>query len=356
MRKVKNKEIYKIKLILTNNCILRCRYCFIKKDKKTMDYFTAKKAIKFLISSRGKEKMLLIYGGEPLLYFNLLQKIILFARKEAQKNKKNLIISLATNGILLTKEYLEFFRKEQVKLALSLDGDKSTHDAYRKFRNGKGSFQKVFEKLSLVFKNLEKRNICNLFGVHPAYVNKMYENFLYLNSLGFENINIEPIRIYGWSEEKKRIFFQNLLKILNYISKKIEKDENIYLNSINRAIKSIEDLNYFKKKLCPFYYSLEIFPDGTMSFSPFAKNKNGIGNINNKIAERYKNCKFDLDDERCKYCWHEYLRVNKLSEDNFVMKIRDAYSLEIAKRFLKLKESNQKFRKYVMEAKLKIFE
>ena len=77
-----------------------------------MDILVAKAAVGSLLKSPGLSKEILIYGGEPLLEFALVKKISLFAKKEAQKNKKELVVSVATNGLLLDSEKLLFFQKK----------------------------------------------------------------------------------------------------------------------------------------------------------------------------------------------------------------------------------------------------
>jgi len=94
-----SKEIYALRLSITTGCILGCKYCFVKKTNQMMDFLTAQKAIDLLLISPGKKKLLLIYGGEPLLHPSL-KKIILLALDKAKNLKKELDISLATNCLL----------------------------------------------------------------------------------------------------------------------------------------------------------------------------------------------------------------------------------------------------------------
>ena len=116
-----NKEIYLLRLAVVTKCNQRCKYCFIKKTNKTITYSNAQKAINLLLNSKGRDKILIIYGGEPSLCFSLLKRIIIFAQKKAASLNKYLIISIGTNGTLLDPSQLIFFKQTDVKLAISLD-------------------------------------------------------------------------------------------------------------------------------------------------------------------------------------------------------------------------------------------
>ena len=151
-----NKQIYLLRLAITTECILRCRYCFVRKSNKVISYPRAIKALNLFLESPGNKKILIIYGGEPLLYFNLLKKIIIFAQRRAEALKKFLIVSLGTNGILLNQNQLNFFKETNTKLAISIDGQKKFHDKFRVFKNQMGSFDDIFNKIPLILKNVKK--------------------------------------------------------------------------------------------------------------------------------------------------------------------------------------------------------
>lgn len=193
-------------MAVTTACILRCKYCFVRKTNKVISYPIAIKAINLLLESRGREKLLMIYGGEPLLYFNLLKRIINFAQKKAKLLKKSLIISVGTNCILLDQEKLDFFKKTNTKLAISLDGQRKFHNKARVFNNQIGSFDHIFNKLPLIFKNIRKENLCVLFGVIPSSAYAMYDNLIYLNKLGLKMLisnQLNPPDLNGNYHTKK---------------------------------------------------------------------------------------------------------------------------------------------------------
>lgn len=360
-----NKEIYLLRLAITTCCILRCRYCFVYKNNRVMPYAIAVKAINLFLDSPGKEKILIIYGGEPLLHFDLLKKIINLAQKKAKILGKFLIISVGTNGILLDKGKLDFFRRTNTKLAISLDGQKEFHNKGRVFKNKKGSFDSIFKKIPLVTENIKKENLCVLFGVLPSSAYKMYDNLIYLTNLGFNSINIEPIQssLFKWSAKQKNSFENGLRKFIGYIYKNIKQGNFLFLNTINRELKNhrISDRH---KSICPFYQNLEVYPDGETAFSPFlinSENKNQyiIGDIKDGLRKKYIYCNFNPNNENCKNCWQDYYLGGDnrdYGDSNEVLKLRDIYSIYLAKKILTLSKQQLIFKRYIQKAKKRIFE
>ena len=110
-----NKEIRRFKVAINTACPLRCEYCFIDKDSGEViswDHVTG--LVRFLLSSPGKVKKLLLYGGEPFLNFELVREISLYARAEALKAGKDLDLSICTSAALpLKREWLQFLSDQK---------------------------------------------------------------------------------------------------------------------------------------------------------------------------------------------------------------------------------------------------
>lgn len=142
-----------MELILTDQCNLRCSYCFEKdKNPHEMSDETALAAVDFLMEESGPTKNLtiLFFGGEPLLRFDLMQKVHAYATAEAAQRGKTIHWDMTTNGTLMTEEKARWLAKSKVKYLLSLDGAQEDHDRYRKFANGRGSFDVIAKKLPIM--------------------------------------------------------------------------------------------------------------------------------------------------------------------------------------------------------------
>jgi len=351
-----NKEIYLLRLAVTTNCNLRCKYCFVRKTNEEMSFLTAKNAIKIFLKSPGRRKLLIIYGGEPLLNFNLLEKVVLYAEMLITDLNKELVVSLGTNGLLLNKDYLIFFKEHNIKLAISMDGNSKAHNNHRVYKNGKGSFEKISSKFCLINKYISSDNLCALFAVHPKNACNMFSNFILLNRFGFKSINIEPIQNLSWMPKEVAIFSENMNRIGAYIVKNIERNNFIFLNSTNREL---NDYTISMPRQCPLYQRLEIYPSGDMAFSPFLINslhkyKYLVGNINKGFNKKYIRCKFNLD--RCSECGKDYFGNELLISNCDAIDIRNNLSVKLAKIISELSRNDKVFAKYIIEAKKRIFE
>ena len=360
-----NKEIYALRFALTTKCNLNCTYCFVKKDKKVFCLKEAKKILNIFLNSPGKTKLLMIYGGEPLLFFSLLKEIIIFSRQEARRNKKNLIISIGTNGLLLNEEILDFFERKNIKLSVTLDGRKSFNDKARLSVSKKSSFNGVIKKIPLLLKNTKKQNRCILFGILPSSVSNLFENFLFILSLGFDSVNIEAIQspIFKWNDKQKKCFSVEMKKVVVYIYGNIKRGNFIFLNSINRELWNEGISGSYKKAICPFYQNLEVYPDGEMTFSPFLMNSSDrkkyiIGTTDKGFLNKYEMCKYDHLSAVCKKCFGDYCNTNNqvkiLAGD--IVKIRNVYSIYMAMKIMEIAKKEEVFSEYIDEAKERIFE
>lgn len=349
-----NKEIYKLDLAITTSCNFRCRYCFVKKTDEVIDFKTAKVAINLLISSPGKKKMLIIYGGEPLLYTRLVKEIILFAEKTASSFNKNILISLGTNGVLANKEFSSFLHKHNVKFCFSMDGKKNVHDANRKFRNGRVSFKRLYQKIPLILNELKNENVCVLLGVHPYFASKLFESYRFIVEQGITSMNIEPIQSVSWPENKKRIFLINLIKISKFILDNLKQRKFFFINSVNKVL--VGD-NFGHQ--CPFYHNIEFYPSGDLTFSGFLMNSGCkerylIGDIKSGFFGKYSSCEFKLDSIGCRNCKSNYFKVNDPNSDMY--ELRNLISLRLAKHIHDISKGNPLYRDYIREAKKRIFE
>ena len=86
------QKLSKITLQVTQGCNLRCKYCIYSENinrhqrshsNKRMSWETAKKALDFLLehSVDSKEINIGFYGGEPLLEFSLIKRIVAYVKE-----------------------------------------------------------------------------------------------------------------------------------------------------------------------------------------------------------------------------------------------------------------------------------
>ena len=146
-------------LHVTNECNLRCDYCYITKTPDKMDVEQGKLSVDAVFRSaiaNGFQSVKLKFaGGESTMNFSLLLELYDYARSQAMEKGLGLGGVVLTNGVGITERMIDALQERKLKLSISLDGVGEYHDAQRKFINGKGSFD-------LVERSLDRLSACGL--------------------------------------------------------------------------------------------------------------------------------------------------------------------------------------------------
>lgn len=186
-------------LHIAHACNLSCRYCFAgegeyRGDRSLMSYETGKKALDFLVANSGSRKNLEVdfFGGEPLMNFEVVKKLVAYGRSLEAANDKHFRFTLTTNGVLLDDEIIEFANQEMDNIVLSIDGRKEVHDRMRPNKNGDGSYDLILDKFKKV---AASRNQTRYYvrGTFTHYNLDFVEDVLHLADEGFEQISVEPV-------------------------------------------------------------------------------------------------------------------------------------------------------------------
>lgn len=358
---IKNKEIFSLKLSVTDACNLKCKYCFVNKKTNSLDLRVALKAIDLFLFSRGSKKILIIYGGEPLLY-SFLKEVIIYAKRQAKKLKKKIVIAVPTNGTLLNKGILCFLKKNNVKLSISIDGGRKTHNRNKLFaHNKKGTYNVIVEKTPQAFKIIGWENVSALMTVEPKESNVLFRNFKSVIKLGFKNVHIDPVHGVKWNRQQEKHFLINFRKIIKLIIGEINKNNFIYLNPIFSPLNREIVKENIENEICPFYKDLEIYPQGEAAFSQFLLNLNDkelrekfiVGNIkDNLLLPRYQKCQPNIQSNDCKNCWSDYYggaKDPKHEGANLVAMLRKELG-EMAEFIRQKSPNNQTFKKYIQQS------
>ena len=187
-------------LHVAHDCNLACKYCFAGKGeydgpKGLMSLETGKRALDFLIEQSGTRRNLEVDffgGGEPLLNWEVCKELVKYGREQEKKYNKNFRFTLTTNGILINDDVIDFCNKEMGNVVLSLDGRKSTNDAMRVSRNGKGSYDLIVDKFK---KFADSRNQKDYYmrGTYTRNNLDFANDIIHMADLGFKELSIEPV-------------------------------------------------------------------------------------------------------------------------------------------------------------------
>ncbi|MEA1994447.1 MAG: radical SAM protein [Euryarchaeota archaeon] len=185
--KIRRSRKYSFMFVLTTRCNFNCIYCYEDKTPLDMTWRTAEKCIDFIedrVKETGQKNVNISpYGGEPLLKFDLIKRILNTLRERLPDTE--ITTSIITNGSLLTEERAEFLRGYNCKFVqITIDGPKRVHDKRRPYKNGSSSFEDVVRGLKVALDNIERVSL--RINVDKNNVKHVQDFLEYLNS---NNIN-----------------------------------------------------------------------------------------------------------------------------------------------------------------------
>ena len=144
-------------IIPTHACNLACKYCYQGHGDvlgNTMNEETVKRAVEFIKKGSMGRKSLGInfYGGEPLLFPDIIFKVLKEVKEYADENNIQFSTTFTSNGTLFTEEILEKLKDYTYEVQITLCGPKEIHDTIRVDKKGNGTYERLMDVISL-FKN-----------------------------------------------------------------------------------------------------------------------------------------------------------------------------------------------------------
>jgi len=193
-------------LYLTEDCNLRCTYCFVPKKPRSMTREVALQAVDFLlnqaISGTLRRVEITFFGGEPFLRADLMEEVIRHARRPGPRgHRASVTFAATTNGTLAGPRIEKLIREARMKLLISLDGDEAAN-AHRPFVNGRPS-------LELVSRNLPGLvaaaawSTCRM-TYHPESLN-LLANVRHALALGAPSVVLSPVVEADWTGCEQRL-------------------------------------------------------------------------------------------------------------------------------------------------------
>lgn len=318
--KNKNSDIKALCLHVAHTCNLNCSYCFAAQGKyqgerALMSFEVGKRALDFLIENSGNRKNLEVdfFGGEPLMNFDVVKRLVEYARSIEKKHNKNFRFTLTTNGVLIDDDVIDFCNREMNNVVLSLDGRKEVHDRLRKDYNGNGSYDLIVPKFQ---EFVEKRGDKSYY-IRGTYTHKNTDftnDIFHMADLGFKELSMEPVvcapgEEYALTEDDLPVLFEQY---------EILAKEMLKRDSENRGFTFYHYMIDLSNGPC-IYKRISGCGSGTeyLAVTPWGElfpchqfvgdEKYSMGNIydgvtNTKMRDRFKKCNVYSRPE-CADCW-----------------------------------------------------
>ncbi len=215
-----------ITFIVTEDCNLRCKYCYIthKASNKRMNYETAKTFIDYILSDRFKrdEAVILEFiGGEPFMEIQLIDEICDYFKLKALETDSdwywNYRISICTNGVNYSDAAIQQFIKKndgKLSLTITIDGTKEKHDLQRVFPDGEGSYDVISENMKLWIKQFPAATKVTFASDDLKYLK---DSILSLWENGITDISANVVFEDVWKEDDDVLFENQLKALADYI-------------------------------------------------------------------------------------------------------------------------------------------
>ena len=180
-------------------CNLRCKYCYYleknalyteQKNHVISDEMLDKFIREYIEAQTSPDVLFCWHGGETLMRpISFYLRAIELQRKYARGRRIDNTIQ--TNATMLTDEWCEFFRENNLLVGVSIDGPQEFHDEYRRTATGKPTFHKVMQGIRLLNKhNVEWNALAVVNDFNADYPLEFYNVF---KEIGCHYIQFTPI-------------------------------------------------------------------------------------------------------------------------------------------------------------------
>lgn len=300
---------------VTNNCNLKCKYCYDKSNEIENRFVNQIFAdnidniienISKIYINENASKKIIFHGGEPLLvnvktYEEFINKM--------NKKFKGVKYSIQTNGTLIDDEYAKLFKRYNIAVGISLDGCDQEQNSCRVYGDGRNSFNDVMKAIEILKKNDVKygiiitvtrkhinqaRRIYDFLAqnhisadIRPAFQTKNNDNSIIMNQEEYEKFFIELFDIW-YNDKEKRVSLRQITEVYQEFLKAIEEK--------------------YRTKLCcdskscfANFYSLDVNGNVYACNRTYNNEKLKFGNLNDNTFEEISNKAKELKRKRIEY-------------------------------------------------------
>lgn len=163
------------------SCNFSCTYCYHLKsfshvNYASLKYDALKSGVDLFIRNYNSvtSPVVRFIGGEPLIHFNLIERIAGYINKRASDfhfNGHYPKYILITNGSLINNKLSLFLKAYNFSVGISIDGSENINDKCRVLQNGSGTFKSIMKGINTLIKReipfsitltIGKHNICEI--------------------------------------------------------------------------------------------------------------------------------------------------------------------------------------------------
>lgn len=173
-------------------CNLRCDYCFYNGMEQRLDRLMSTDLLAQFLQQYfalfSGELSFVWHGGEPLLAGVAFYKEVLRLQRYFAKPEDVVENKIQTNATLIDDDWAEFFKQNEFRVGVSLDGCRASHNRHRKNAGKYGTFDAVIRGIETLRRH----------GITPGIIQTVTRS-------GIDNISedfrffISSLRVNGWA-------------------------------------------------------------------------------------------------------------------------------------------------------------
>lgn len=233
-----SRGVLTISLNVAQVCNLSCVYCYGVDGeygtKGKMKEDAAFRSVDFLIDQSRNERGVCIhfFGGEPLLNFPIMKKVVTYSLEQARVKNKKMVFSITTNGTKFSDEVNAFLNKHNFNVIVSFDGDEDMQNKNRPFKKGNGSYAVTKPKIEKFLKTRNGNASARATVTNHSYDLKELKNRL--KSMGFKQANATVATLSEFALENRNVNNLNEQQKINMLLESNEETESILKAIKNR--------------------------------------------------------------------------------------------------------------------------
>ncbi|MBU3091903.1 thioether cross-link-forming SCIFF peptide maturase [Clostridium sp. CM028] len=322
-------------LNVIHDCNLRCKYCFADEGeyhgaREVMSAEVGKKAIDFVLEKSGTRKNIEIdlFGGEPLMAFDMIKEVVEYAKVQEKKYKKSIRFTMTTNATLLNDEIMKYMDENMGNIVLSIDGRKSVNDKVRVRVDGSGSYDRVLPNIKKMVDMRDKSKAYYARGTFTRGNTDFFEDVKHMADLGFKEISIEPVVLpkeheLSIREEDLPVIFEQYDKLYTDMLQRHKDGNEFKFYHFNIDLKGGPCV-YKRISGCGAGHEyIAVTPKGEIyPCHQFVGNKDYIlgdiynGITNKKIVQEFKEAHI-YNKPTCMQCWAKFYCSGGCQANNF---------------------------------------
>ncbi|MEW6395005.1 MAG: His-Xaa-Ser system radical SAM maturase HxsB [Pseudomonadota bacterium] len=231
--------------VVTLRCEHSCPYCQVSRQSSDRSRFdmseeSAQRALAIALQSPSPAIKIEFQGGEPLLNFPLIAKIVEAAKIDGPRAGKKLEFVIASNLALLSDDVLAFCKANNILLSTSLDGPADLHNKNRP-RPGGNSYELANKGIKRAQEVLGKDRVGALMTTTESSLDRPEEIIDEYLALRFDGIFLRALSPYGFAVKTKQVQ---------------KYDAKRWLAFYRRGLRYILDLNRNGTPFVEFYTAL----------------------------------------------------------------------------------------------------